>query len=71
MLVVGGGPAGLEAARALGKRGYRVQLAEAESELGRPGQPGEPPAGPRRVGPGSGLAAGPDPPDARRVDVPR
>ena len=28
-VVVGGGPAGLECARALGQRGYRVALAEA------------------------------------------
>jgi dimethylamine/trimethylamine dehydrogenase len=34
VLVVGGGPAGLECARALGQRGYRVALAEAERELG-------------------------------------
>ena len=34
VLVVGSGPAGLEAACALGKRGYRVILAEAEHELG-------------------------------------
>ena len=34
VLVVGGGPAGLEAARALGQRGYAVTLAEAGSELG-------------------------------------
>jgi dimethylamine/trimethylamine dehydrogenase len=34
VLVVGGGPAGLEAARALGKRGYQVTLAEAGKELG-------------------------------------
>ncbi|MDJ0778264.1 MAG: FAD-dependent oxidoreductase [Gammaproteobacteria bacterium] len=34
VLVVGGGPAGLEAARALGQRGYTVILAEAERELG-------------------------------------
>ncbi len=34
VLVVGGGPAGLEAALALGKRGYEVVLAEAEAELG-------------------------------------
>ncbi len=34
VLVVGGGPAGLEAARALGKRGYAVTLAEASRSLG-------------------------------------
>lgn len=34
ILVVGGGPAGLECARALGQRGYRVTLAERESRLG-------------------------------------
>jgi dimethylamine/trimethylamine dehydrogenase len=34
VLVVGAGPAGLEAARALGKRGYQVVLAEANTELG-------------------------------------
>lgn len=34
VLVVGGGPAGLEAARALGQRGYDVHLAEASRELG-------------------------------------
>jgi dimethylamine/trimethylamine dehydrogenase len=34
VLVVGAGPAGLEAARALGQRGYRVVLTEAERELG-------------------------------------
>src|SRR5262249_35000105 len=34
VLVVGGGPTGMEAARALGQRGYRVLLAEAGSELG-------------------------------------
>ncbi len=34
VLVVGGGPAGLEAAMALGKRGYDVMLAEATRELG-------------------------------------
>ena len=34
VLVVGAGPAGLEAARALGERGYKVALAEATTELG-------------------------------------
>lgn len=34
ILVVGAGPAGLEAARAMGQRGYQVLLAEAGVELG-------------------------------------
>ena len=34
VLVVGGGPAGMEAAMALGKRGYDVTLAEATRDLG-------------------------------------
>jgi len=34
VLIVGGGPAGLEAAVALGKRGYAVTLAEAGKQLG-------------------------------------
>jgi len=34
VLIVGAGPAGLECARALGQRGYRVHLAEAGAELG-------------------------------------
>jgi len=34
LLIVGGGPAGLECALSLGRRGYRVRLAEARRELG-------------------------------------
>ena len=34
VLIVGAGPAGLEAAQSLGKRGYTVSLAEAGTELG-------------------------------------
>ena len=34
VLVIGAGPAGLEATRALGKRGYQVMLAESKRELG-------------------------------------
>ena len=34
VLVIGGGPAGLEAARALGQRGYPVMLADRSRELG-------------------------------------
>ncbi|MGE5251130.1 MAG: NAD(P)-binding protein, partial [Bacteroidota bacterium] len=34
VLVIGGGPAGLEAARALGQRGYHVSLTEAGRDLG-------------------------------------
>ncbi len=34
VLIVGAGPAGLEAARALGQRGYEVHIAEAEREAG-------------------------------------
>ncbi len=34
VLIVGAGPAGLEAARALGQRGYQVFVAEAKTEIG-------------------------------------
>ena len=42
VLVVGAGPAGLEATRALGKRGYQVLLAEAEQWTGRTGHRARP-----------------------------
>ena len=58
VLVVGGGPAGLEAARALGQRGYRVLLAEASRALGGRVSRREPPAGPGRMGAGARLAPG-------------
>ena len=34
ILIVGGGPAGLEAGRALGRRGYDVTLADRSPQLG-------------------------------------
>ena len=34
MLIIGGGPAGLECARACGQRGFKVTLAEASGQLG-------------------------------------
>jgi dimethylamine/trimethylamine dehydrogenase len=34
VLIIGGGPAGLEAAMSLGRRGYEVALAEAEATMG-------------------------------------
>ena len=34
IMIIGAGPAGLEAARALGQRGYEVTLLEARKELG-------------------------------------
>ena len=63
VLIVGAGPAGLECARALGQRGYRVHLAEASEELGGRVAQGIPAAGPGRMGAGarpSPAAAGPD-----------
>ncbi len=47
--VVGAGPAGLECARVLGRRGYRVHLIEAETAVGRPSAPRRRAAGTGRV----------------------
>ena len=60
ILVVGAGPAGLEAARALGVRGYEVVLAEATRRAGRPRRPGVEAARPGRLGAGAGLPAAGD-----------
>src|SRR3984885_153248 len=53
VLVVGAGPAGLECALSLGRRGYEVTLAEAADEIGGGGRVGARPAGPRPPGRGA------------------
>ncbi len=59
VLVVGAGPAGLEAAMSLGRRGYEVVLAEATGELGgRVVREARLP-GPGRLDPGRRLPQGP------------
>ena len=58
VLVVGAGPAGLEAAMALGKRGYEVVLAEATRELGGRVLARGAPAGARDLDPRRRLPAG-------------
>ena len=50
VLIVGAGPAGLEAAHILGKRGYQVALADAAKEAGRPRLARKPAAGARAMG---------------------
>ena len=69
VLVIGAGPAGLEATRALGLRGYQVALAEAGTELGgRVAKECKLP-GLSRLGPGTGLPRGSDPQDAQCGDL--
>ena len=60
VLIVGAGPAGLEARRRSGKRGYEVHLAEAARELGGRVTRESAPAGPRRMGARARLARRPD-----------
>ena len=58
VLVVGGGPAGLEAAMVAGKRGHEVVLVEAGRELGGPRLPRGPPAGSGGMDPCRSTTAG-------------
>ena len=59
VLVVGAGPAGLEAALSAARRGYEVHLAEAGVRTGRPGQPRKPASGPVGMGARARLARRP------------
>ncbi len=61
VLVVGGGPAGMECARILGERGYVVHLREARAGAGRTLEDGRHPASIERVGTRDHL-----PPDSAR-----
>ena len=70
VLVVGAGPAGLEAARALGQRGYKVSLAEATQATRRPGGPRGAAARAGRVDPRGRLPQRPARQAARRRGVP-
>ena len=70
VLVVGAGPAGMEAARVLGERGYQVVLAEAGERHRWPGQPGAQSAGAVGLGTGGGLPRIPDQPDGQRGALP-
>src|SRR6202008_2847800 len=65
VLIIGGGPAGLECAVALGKRGYAVALAEAATELGGRGGARGKAAGPCGAGRGRGRHRAGRPRDAR------
>ena len=56
VLVVGAGPAGLEAALSAARRGFEVHLSEADLRTRRPGQPRKPAARPVGMGAGARLA---------------
>ena len=71
VLVVGAGPAGLEAALSAARRGFEVHLAEASDGARRPGQPREPAAGPVRMGAGARLAGHPARADGQCLDLSR
>ena len=64
ILVVGAGPAGLECARVLGRRGYRTHLVEADTTLGGHLRRCRAVAGARRMEPGGHAAR-----DATAADV--
>ena len=66
VLVVGAGPAGLEAARALGQRGYEVHLAEGDDRARRPREQGVAPAGALGLGAGARSPRAADREDAER-----
>ena len=65
VLVVGGGPAGLEAARVLASRGHRVRLAERGERTGGALRTAARAAGPGTAGPAPGLAGRRVPPAGR------
>ena len=62
VLVVGGGPAGLEAARVAAERGHQVTLAEASDRARRPVPPRRPAAAPRADPRSDPLVGGPSSP---------
>ena len=71
VLVVGAGPAGLEAAMMLGRRGYQVVLAEASRRARRAGAARGPTAGSSRVDPRGRLPQGPASATRERRSRPR
>jgi dimethylamine/trimethylamine dehydrogenase len=70
-LVIGGGPAGLEAALVLARRGMEVSVAEAEREFRRAAVVGKQPAGAAAVVPGDRLSSGAVAGDGKRAAVSR